>query len=117
MKQIRDGDPRRDSTGAHRIIGWESPPVGPAEEPHDLVSLSQLRSSAEEPRAPEAEGVVAELQIWDEPVDESGRRVGAPVEDEPTVGENLVQQGLNEADAEVRVLVADAERAHLLDAR
>ena len=110
MKQVRSGDARRNEAGANSI-------AHPDDQSHDLVTLSQLRPSAEEPHAPEADGLVGELLCWDESADERGHRVGALANDDPTVGENLVQQGVNEADAEIRLQVADAERGHLFDLR
>jgi hypothetical protein len=79
-----------------------SAPVDPNEGENDLMNLTELHSSAEEPGAPEAEGELAELQSWDEPVDERGHRVGADPGLDPSIGEDLVQQGIDEADAEVR---------------
>jgi hypothetical protein len=66
--------------------------------------MPELHASAELPGAPEAPGAVAELRTWDEPIDERGHRVGFATEDDPTIAECLVQQGANEADAEIREL-------------
>jgi hypothetical protein len=77
-------------------------PSDPSEEPNDLLKFSELLSAANEPAAPEADGDLAELQSWDEPIDERGHRVSAASEDDPTLGEDLVQQGVDEADTEVR---------------
>jgi hypothetical protein len=80
----------------------KSLPVDPSEGQNDLLKLSELHAAAHEPGPPEAQGNLAELQKWDEPIDERGRRVGAAAEDDPTLGEDLVQQGIDEADTEVR---------------
>ncbi len=66
--------------------------------------MPELQASAGLPEAPEAPGAVAELRSWDEPIDERGHRVGFVTEDDPTIAECLVQQGANEADAEIREL-------------
>ena len=66
--------------------------------------MPELQASAGLPEAPEAPGAVAELRSWDEPLDERGHRVGFVTEDDPTIAECLVQQGANEADAEIREL-------------
>ena len=66
--------------------------------------MPELQASAGLPEAPEAPGAVAELRSWDVPIDERGHRVGFVTEDDPTIAECLVQQGANEADAEIREL-------------
>ena len=71
---------------------------------HGADGMPELHVSAELPGAPEAPGNVAELQRWDEPVDERGHRVGFLDGESPTISEYLVQQGANEADAEIRDL-------------
>jgi hypothetical protein len=77
-------------------------PVEPNEDGNDLLHLTELQAMAKEPSAPEAQGELAGLQSWDEPIDERGHRVGGALEDDPTLGEDLVQQGVDEADTEVR---------------
>jgi hypothetical protein len=77
-------------------------PVDPNEGKNDLMHLTELLATAGEPAAPEADGELAELQSWDEPVDERGHRVGADPGEDPSIGEDLVQQGIDEADTEVR---------------
>ena len=86
----------------------EPSPLDQPEDEDDLVHLSELRSSAQEPIAPEVTDELAELQKWDEPVDERGHQVGAVADDESTLGEDLVQQGLDEADTEVRKIAAES---------
>lgn len=69
---------------------------------NDLLHLTELHATAQGPVAPEAQGSLADLQSWDEPVDERGHRVGASSDDDPTLGADLVQQGVDEADTEAR---------------
>ena len=71
---------------------------------HGADGMPELHVSAELPGAPEAPGPVADLQRWDEPVDERGHRVGFSDGESPTIAEYLVQQGANEADDEIRGL-------------
>ncbi len=79
-----------------------SSPLDPSEDGNDLLHMTELQAMAKEPAAPEAQGELAGLQSWDEPIDERGHRVGATSEDDPTLGEDLVQQGVDEADTEAR---------------
>jgi hypothetical protein len=101
--------------GPRSIANMESPTVAsPLDESgneHDLLKLAQLRASAKAPVAPEAKGELAELQTWDEPVDERGHRVGPRSEDDATVGEDLVQQGVDDADSAARQAANDSPDA------
>lgn len=81
-----------------------SPMLTPSQIDLGADGMPELQASAELPDAPEAPGAVAELQSWDEPIHERGHRVGFMTEDDPTIAEYLVQQGANEADAEIREL-------------
>ncbi len=89
----------------------ETSPADAAATEHDLLELSELRSSAQAPAAPEARGEIADLQVWDEPIDERGHQVGAVGESDVSIGEDLVQQGVDDADADVRKQVEESPDA------
>ncbi len=58
--------------------------------------------------APEAVGAVEQVTGWDDPVEQSGRRVErTPLENEESVSEQLIQNGLEEAYHDLRVASAD----------
>lgn len=74
-------------------------------------AAAELASSAVPPAAPEevAQGL-SEVTAWDDPVDQSGHRVeGSPVETETTVAEQLVLDGIEEADHDIRVAAENRE--------
>ena len=72
-------------------------------------AAAELAGSTETPRAPEAVvPAIEELTAWDDPVDQEGHRTErAPLDDESSVAERLVQDGLAEADHDRRVAAAD----------
>jgi hypothetical protein len=72
----------------------------------DLTSaFNELAAAALPTVEPEAsEPAMEKLTAWDDPVHQSGRRIAAaPVEDEARVGEQLIQDGVAEAEHHTRV--------------
>ncbi len=54
--------------------------------------------------SPEADASMEQVTTWDEPLEESGHRVEViPPENDDNLGEQLVEQGLEEADHDTRV--------------
>lgn len=85
-----------------------SSPIDASADKKDLLKFTELRASADEPAAPEAKGELAELESWDEPVDERGHRVGARSENDSSLGADLVQQGVDDADSAARKLAEES---------
>ncbi len=53
---------------------------------------------------------LAEITAWDDPVTQSGHRVDpVPLEDETPVAEQLIRDGLEEADHDTRVVAEETE--------
>ena len=80
----------------------------------DLARAAQeLGGGVEAPAAPEVEAEVEQLEEWDSPVEQDGHEVAAlPPEDEANVAEQLIEEGLSEADHDRRVAAAeDSEKA------
>ncbi len=78
----------------------------------DRAAAELASSAAEPPAAPETrDPKIASLTAWDAPADESGHRVGrVPLEDEGSMAERLVQDGMEEAEHDRRVAATDSNR-------
>jgi hypothetical protein len=69
----------------------------------------ELATAALPTTAPETGNpALDKLTAWDDPVDQSGRRIETvPLEDEAPVGEQLIQEGVSEAEHHTRVEAED----------
>lgn len=72
-------------------------------------AAAELSGASTAPDAPEAtDPALGEMTAWDDPIDQAGRRVPAvPLEDEVSAAEQLVQDGLEEADHSTRNAAAE----------
>src|SRR5688572_15284468 len=72
-------------------------------------AAAELAGGAPDTLVPEADAaVVEELEAWDEPVDQHGRQAERiELEDESSVVEQLMEDGLDEADHSQRVAAAE----------
>ena len=58
--------------------------------------------------ATEADPALGEMTSWDDPPEQSGHRVAStPSDDASNIAERLIQNGLDEADHDIRVAAAD----------
>lgn len=75
------------------------------------LAAAELSGGTPAPAAPEVDPSLEQVTAWDDPPMQAGHRVGAaPFEDEGTVAERLVRDGIEEADHDIRVSSAeDAE--------
>ena len=76
----------------------------------DLVQAAEeLGGSAGDPPAPEAVPPAIEiLTAWDDPIDQEGHRAERALpEDESSIGERLIRDGIDEADHDRRVSAAE----------
>jgi len=76
----------------------------------DLVrAAAELGGSDAAPLPPEVVAPeIGELTAWDDPVGQDGHRAERhPLDDESTIGERLVRDGIEEADHDRRVSAAD----------
>lgn len=73
-------------------------------------AAAELSGGTPDSLSPESDApIVEELETWDEPVNEHGRKVEeTELEDEAAVDEELIADGLDEADHSQRVAAADA---------
>ncbi len=79
----------------------------------DLARAAEELAGGSTPTvAPEADPATEEITAWDEPPAQSGHRVPTvPLEDETSVAEQLVQDGIEEAEHDVRVAAAEDDEA------
>ena len=72
-------------------------------------AAAELAGGAPDTLVPEADApIVEELESWDEPVEQHGRHVErTELEDEASVAEQLMEDGLEEADHSQRVAAAE----------
>jgi hypothetical protein len=72
-------------------------------------AAAELGGGPAEPIAPEVdEPVIEKVSEWDEPVDQSGALVErAALDDEVSLPEQLIQEGIDEADHDRRVAAAE----------
>lgn len=72
---------------------------------------AELGGGSPEELAPEADApIVEDIQTWDEPVNEHGQKAQEfALEDEANVGEELVADGLDEADHSQRAAAAEED--------
>lgn len=78
----------------------------------DLQRAAEELGAVSGPPAPpeESEPVMGEITAWDDAPDESGHRVEpAKLEDEQPMAEQLVEEGIEEADHDTRNAAADTE--------
>jgi hypothetical protein len=77
----------------------------PAEELEDAINETSAKSGA-----PEVDQQTAALTEWDEPPTSSGHEVPTSgLDDEATVAEQLVSEGINEAERERRIAASDPD--------
>ena len=75
------------------------------------LAVTELAGGVATPGAPEADPSVEQLTAWDDPLDQCGHRVGStPMQNEGNIGEQLIQNGLEEADHDIRVAASDDMR-------
>ena len=76
---------------------------------------AELAGGALTPAAPEADPAIERLTAWDDSPQQTGQRVEpSPLEDEATVAERLIREGIEQADHDLRVTSAEdgtAEKA------
>jgi len=66
-------------------------------------AAAELGGLAEPARAPEADEIAEQMTEWDSPVDEAGHRVAPrPLDDENSIAEQLIEDGSEEADHDLR---------------
>ena len=67
-------------------------------------AAAELGGLAEPANAPESDAVAEQITEWDAPLDQSGHRVETrSLEDEATIAEQLIEDGNEEADHDLRV--------------
>jgi hypothetical protein len=97
-------DVERRATELARIDGRDKVTDADIARAANELSTAALPTSAPETGDPALE----ELTAWDDPVAQSGHRVpGVPLEDEAPVGEQLIQDGVAEAEHHTRVAAGD----------
>src|SRR5687767_4699819 len=76
-----------------------------------IRARDELNGPVRAPLPPEAaEPEIESLVSWDEPAGSTGRRiVQQPDTDEPTIAEQLVEEGIQEADHQQRVLAVNEQ--------
>jgi len=80
----------------------------PDVDPEEIESAANAGITPEE--APEVEPKTESLTEWDTPVEASGVSAPkVPMEDETSVAEQLVEEGLDEADRDQRLASADPD--------
>jgi hypothetical protein len=80
----------------------------PEIDPQELENAEY--STAADERAPEVDARTVELTAWDEPPGSSGTSAPkVPMDDEVPPGEQLVEEGLDEADREQRLAASDPD--------
>lgn len=71
-------------------------------------AADELAGGSVGPIAPEIDPILEKVTGWDDPPGESGRRVEpVPLEDEGRIDERLIQEGIQEADHDIRVAAAE----------
>lgn len=66
-------------------------------------AAAELGGLAEAASAPEADETAEQITEWDSPIDEAGHRVEKhPLDDESTIAEQLIEDGREEADHDLR---------------
>jgi len=76
------------------------------------VAAAELAGGGTSTEAPEADAELEEVTAWDEPPTQTGHLVAPiPLEDEAAIAEQLVEDGLDEADHDIRVAAAGQAKA------
>ncbi len=85
-------------------------PADPERDKTELLDAAQEIRTSELP--PEVDPKTASLEAWNDVPDESGREVPkVAMEDEIPAVEQLVEEGMEEADREQRIAAADPDSA------
>ncbi len=76
------------------------------------VASVEMGGGAVMPSAPEADFALEQVTAWDDPPEQAGHRVERTTpEGGDNIGERLIEDGLSEADHDIRVSAADEEIA------
>lgn len=71
-------------------------------------AAAELAGGSAPSNAPEGKDVTEELTAWDDPLDQSGHRVmGLRTDDEKTIAEQLIHDGVEEADHDIRTAASE----------
>jgi hypothetical protein len=77
-------------------------------DPEEIEAATEERVTPES--APEVNAKTEKLTEWDQPVSEAGGNVPkTPFEDETTIANELIEEGIDEADREQRIAAADPD--------
>lgn len=80
---------------------------GPNEKDYEQAR-QDLATTGSMPEPPEAPGELEALTSWDTPLESSGRKVGETgPEDEANIGQQLVEEGIEEADHDLRLSTSE----------
>jgi len=72
---------------------------------------AELAGGTAPPAAPEADPSIEGLTSWDDTPSQAGRRVEPPPLEDENIAEHLIQQGIEEADHDLRVAAAKERTA------
>jgi hypothetical protein len=76
------------------------------------LAAAELAGGGTTAEAPEADADLEQVTVWDEPPTQTGHLVSPPpLEDESAIAEQLVDDGLEEADHDIRVVAAGQSKA------
>lgn len=79
------------------------------------LAAAELAGGGTTAEAPEADSELEQVTTWDEPPTQTGHLVATtPLEDENNVAEQLVEDGLEEADHDIRVAAEKARHPGLV---
>ena len=71
-------------------------------------AAAELAGGSAAPAAPETDATLEQVTGWDDPPAQAGRRLDPlPLEDEGSISEQLIQEGIQEADHDLRVAAED----------
>ncbi len=76
------------------------------------LAAAELAGGGTTAEAPEADGDLEQMTVWDEPPTQTGHLVPpVPLEDDSAIAEQLIEDGLEEADHDIRVVAAGQAKA------
>lgn len=71
------------------------------------LAAAELAGGGTSAEAPEADADLEQVTVWDEPPTQTGHLISpVPLDDENAIAEQLVEDGLEEADHDIRVVAA-----------